>query len=110
MALEFGTITSLAGNHKREIRRLEALREVSVEVSKKVHKQRLTCKVRVPELGVEGEMLWSPPAASDGELKVEESTEVVVELQILQVVMSVQGELVRHWGTVPEDAMRICQA
>ena len=99
-ALEVGELASLLGNHKREIKRLEGLHEVAVEVLVRTHRQRLVLgpglRVRVP--GVGGEVLWSPPAASGEEVKVEESTEVVKVWESLPVVRPVLGEFVRQWG------------
>ena len=103
MAQEVAEMASMLGNHKREIKRLEGLHEVAVEVAVSTHRHRLVIRpgvrVRVPELGVEGEVLWSPPAASGDEVKVEASTEVVKVRRTLPVVGPVLGEFVRQWGT-----------
>ena len=56
-------------------------------------------RVRVPELGEKGEVLWSPVDASAGEVKVEETTDVVVMRRVLPIVRPVQGTFVRQWGT-----------
>ena len=81
LAQDFGTIASTVGNHKRKIKRLEQLKNVDVSVTVSTHQQRLLLppgrRVRLSELGVEGEVLWSPRSATE-EVKVEESTEGVV--------------------------------
>ena len=99
---KYGITATTIGAHKREIKRLASLEDVSVAVSVTTRRLSLLVqpglRVRLPELGVVGEMLWSPPSASAGAVKAEASTEVLVVEKVLPIVPHGTGEFVRQWG------------
>ena len=89
MGRELTELVAAMGMHKRAIKKLEGLEEVCVDVTERKHQQSLELppgqRVRLPKVELDGEVLWSPPSATE-EVKVEESTEVVLVQMSLPVV------------------------